>query len=73
MNRHPRTCTPHLFHKNKKNLEYVNKQRYYTKRNAKMRKNKYLMLYDYENKSVTFSTTLCFIQIAVEEILKFIY
>ena len=33
MNRHPRTCIPNLFRKEE--LEYVNKQRYVIRGNAK--------------------------------------
>lgn len=36
MKRHPRTCIPNLFH-GKEKLEYVNKQTYFPKGNAKGR------------------------------------
>lgn len=49
MNRHPRTYTPQLFHKNKnKNLSMLKSKGILQKEMPKLRENKYLTLYDYK-------------------------
>lgn len=61
MNRHPRTYTPQLFHKNKnKNLNMLKSKGILQKEMPKLRENKYLTLYDYKKYVCYFQYSIVF-------------